>query len=52
MSRQIYSLQKGEKKEVSRDSMWCSVSLSNIQQFASIKGFKLPEWTTQWLTFS
>jgi hypothetical protein len=52
MSRQIYQLQKGEKRQISRDSLWCTVSLSNILQFAQIKGHKLPLWISQWKSYS
>lgn len=52
MSRQIYQLRKGEKKIVSRDSIWTTVSLANILQFAQIKGHKLPLWISQWKSYS
>jgi hypothetical protein len=52
MSRQVYHLQKGLTKLVSRDSLWCTVSLSNLFQFAHIKGCKLPSWVSQWLSYS
>lgn len=32
--------------------MWCTVSLSNILQFASIKGHKIPDWVTQWNSYN
>ena len=51
MSRQVYSLHAGSKHEVSRDSMWCTVALSNILQFAQIKGQKLPKWISEWKSY-
>ena len=41
MSREIYSLQKGQSVKVNRNSKWCTVSLSNIINFAKTKGTTL-----------
>lgn len=45
-------MSKGEKRKISRDSLWSTVSLNNILQFAQIKGHKLPLWISQWKSYS
>ena len=52
MSRQIYPLREGEDIKVGSDSLWCAVSLSNIINFAQIKGCRLEEWVGQWMGYS
>jgi len=51
MSRQIYGIDKDESIKVGRDSIWCGVSLGNIINFASIKGFSLEDWVGNWLNY-
>ena len=42
MSREIYSIRAGEKKEISRSSTWTTVALSNVVEYAKIQGVCLP----------
>jgi hypothetical protein len=44
MSREIYPLNSGEEKMVSRSSQWRMVGLKDIFEFASAKGFSLYDW--------
>ena len=52
MSREIYSILDGEKKEISRGCTWTTVSKSNIIEFAKTKGINLPEWLSSWQNYS
>ena len=52
MSRQIYPLREGENIKVGSDSLWCTVSLNNIINFASIKGCSLDDWVGNWMSYS
>ena len=52
MSREVKSVNDKETVKVGRDSIWCGVSLSNIINFAMIKGYTLEDWVSNWLTYS
>ena len=52
MSREVKALNDKETVKVGRDSIWCGVSLSNIINFAMIKGHSLEDWVSNWLTYS
>ena len=52
MSREVKSLNDKDTVKVGRDSIWCGVSLSNIINFALIKGHSLEDWVSNWLSYS
>lgn len=51
MSREVYSLKPGQKQLVSKDSQWRTVGLSEIFDFASAKGVKLYDWSSDLLAW-
>lgn len=52
MSREIYTLQKGQSLKAKRNSLWTVVSSSNIASYSAIKGFKLWDWVMEWPSYS
>ncbi len=52
MSRECYPVQKGETLKINRNSQWTAVSLSNILNFANIKGAKVDDWALSWKNYS
>ena len=52
MSRQIYKVNKGSQRQISRNSTWTTVSKSNVIDYAITLGFVLPEWLSFWHTYN
>ena len=52
MSRQIYTLNSGDKKMVSRNSQWRTVGIKDIFEFANARNVKLYDWSSLLLNWN
>lgn len=52
MSREIYSLTSKKSHQISRNCTWTTVSKNNVIEYAKTRGYTLPEYLTQWSSYT